>query len=100
MASQRTSQHTLSQRLKLVAGTVLVCAGLAMLPGQQNEPASLVTSFISTAVWRLVGLLPSFVPAAWHMLQGYVLDPFWSSLCLIHSFVSCMSLLRLALGAA
>jgi len=84
------SRRTLSQQIGLAAGMILICAGLVMLPGQQNAPASLVTAFLSTAVWRGVGLLPSVVPTVLQALQNQALESAW--VCPFGRLVSCLPL--------
>jgi hypothetical protein len=93
------SRHTYSWQVKFGAVAVLVCARLAMLFGQQNEPISPVTLLVGTAARHAAGFLPAFVPAVWPVLQGYVLSLHWSSFCSVHLLASCWPLLRWVAGA-
>lgn len=85
------SRRTLSQQIGLAAGMALVCAGLAIWHGRQNEPESLLTSVLSTAIWRGVGRLPEVVPTVLQALQNHqALDSVW--VCPFSRLVSCLPL--------
>ena len=82
------------QQWKLIAGIVLVCVGVAMVPGPQTGTVSTEASLLNAVLWRTAGALPTLVLAVWYSLQGIVLQPQGFSFCRVQAVLSGFLLLR------
>jgi len=92
-------QHTPTQGRKSITRAALIMLGLAILFGKLDGPAAQLNNLLCMAARETLGLVPSFVPAAWQALQTYVFLQQMLSPCPLPVLVSCWPVLRVVAGA-
>jgi len=93
-------QHTTSHSLKSIAGAALVGLGFVILLEKLDEPAAQwMTNLLGAAARETLGLLLSFIPAAWQALQAHAFDHQQFFSCPLQMLVSFWPLLGVVAGA-
>jgi len=94
-------QHNTSRIVKPILAAAFVGLSLLALSGKLDGPSAQWTSSLLGASARVaLELLPSIVPAAWHVLQTLAFDHPKSSSCPLRMLVSCWPVLRILARAA
>ena len=93
-------QHTTSHSLISIVGAALAGIGIVILFGRLDGPAALLTNLLGAAARETLETLPSFIPAAWQVLQAYAFDQQRCSPCPLQMLVSFWPLLHVVAGAA